>query len=153
MSVHCVHRPTERNEADGLRYTRDTRSQNADGMGMRKHVPGHHMAYPCGDRDWSLPVTTDRNYARFAALAGVRGEGLEPRGIPDDASETTKYLVELWGSDGHSHSWLPAEEAAEIFLATDHAQTPGEYKTKFPASYFLGVEGTAEHRLIFWFDN
>jgi hypothetical protein len=119
---------------------------------------GHHMAYPCGDRDWSLPVTTARNYARFAALAGVRGEGLEPRGVPDDASETTKYLVGLWGSDGHSHSWLPAEEAAEIFLATDHAQSPDEYKTKFPASYYLEVEdleveGTAEHRLIFWFDN
>jgi hypothetical protein len=114
---------------------------------------GHHMAYPCGDRDWSLPVTTERNYDRFAALAGVRGEGPEPRGIPEDASDTTKYLVDLWGSDGHSHSWLPAKKAAEIFLATDRTKTQEEFRAKFPKNYYLEIEGTAEHRLIFWFDN
>lgn len=59
-----------------------------------------------------------RNYNLFAILADVRngwgfagiktGEGFKPigdaRGVPEDASEGYKQLVNGWGVDGHSHS-------------------------------------------------
>lgn len=60
-----------------------------------------------------------RNYNLFAILADVRngrgfagiktGEGFnpisDPRGVPEDASEEYKQLVEQWDCDGHSHSY------------------------------------------------
>ena len=77
-----------------------------------------------GDESW---VSTDyhksfyngRNYNLFAILADVRngrgfagiktGEGFnpisDPRGVPEDASEGYKELVECWDGDGHSHSF------------------------------------------------
>lgn len=65
------------------------------------------------------PFYHGRNYNLFAILADVRngrgfagiktGEGFnpisEPRGVPDDASDEYKAMVESWGCDGHSHSY------------------------------------------------
>jgi len=66
----------------------------------------------------------DRNYNLFAILADVRngrgfagvktGEGFvpidQPRGTPEDASETYRQLVKSWDSDGHSHSYFTLRE-------------------------------------------
>lgn len=113
-----------------------------------------HIQYAKEERDWSMPAARSRNYMRFAALAGVRGEGPPPRGLPDDLSETARFLVEDYGVDGHSHSWLPLDEACKIFAAT---QLPplSDHFAVYPASYFFEVESNslADHRLIFWFDN
>jgi len=63
--------------------------------------------------------SSDRCYNSFAILADVRngrgfagiktGEGFNPisapRGIPKDASDEYKEIVEQWGVDGHSHSY------------------------------------------------
>jgi hypothetical protein len=99
-----------------------------------------------------------RNYERFAALAGVRGAGPAPRGVPEDASETTAFLVEDYGADGHSHSWLPLAEAAEVFARTEYWPddlAEDAWPRRYPASLFFDVDedSAAEHRLIFWFDN
>lgn len=65
-----------------------------------------------------------RNYDLFAILADVRngrgfagcdtGDGfkpiVDPRGVPEDASEVYKKMVEEWGIDGHSHSWVTLDE-------------------------------------------
>jgi hypothetical protein len=66
----------------------------------------------------------DRNYELFTKLAGVRNyyerEGkrivpfAKPRGIPKDATELTKCDYKRWGSDGHSHSFITAEEIAKL---------------------------------------
>lgn len=97
----------------------------------------------------------DRNYRRFAALAGVRGDGPPPRGLPDDISDSTRLLVDDCGNDFHSHSWLPIKEAAQIFLETDYE--PSDYDRKYPeGSYFCFDKdeyNEAEVRLIFCFDN
>lgn len=108
------------------------------------------------DKGWCSPAATSRNYERFSALAGVRGEGQKARGLPADISETAAYLVRDWGVDGHSHSWLPLVEAAEIFLATEWPSRPepNSYASKAPCSYYFGAEGELEnYRLVFWFDN
>lgn len=108
------------------------------------------------DRNFAVPVAQDRNYKRFAALAGVRGPGPTPRGLPLDASETTNFLSDEYGEDGHSHSWLPLKEAVEVFVETEYwRETDDVYAKKYPSSFFFGVEEetTDEYRLVFWFDN
>lgn len=120
---------------------------------------GHHRAWTQnkGDMDWSSPAATTRNYARFARLAGVRGDGPNPLGVPDDASELTKYLVHEWGGDGHSHSWIDLKEACVIWAETRNGGREDDHPEKCPASYFFEVDGDPEeyedYRLVFWFDN
>ena len=53
------------------------------------------------------------------ALAGVRGDGPAPLGLPEDASETTHALSKSWDSDGHSCSWLPLADAVKIWRETE----------------------------------
>lgn len=67
---------------------------------------------------------SSRNYDWFAILADVRngygvagistGSGFdviaEPRGVPEDASDGWKEMVEDWGRDMHSHSYLTIED-------------------------------------------
>jgi hypothetical protein len=111
----------------------------------------------------SMPVAKDRNYKRFAALAGVRGAGPEPKGVPADVSDTTRYLINEWRGDGHSHSWLSLDEATRIFLDTQWAP-PGHELPSFilehPDSHFFNVdcshgsgETVGDYRIVFWFDN
>lgn len=121
---------------------------------------GHHRAKWAlkeNEYDWSSSVARSRNYRRFAALAGVRGYGPSPKGLPNDASDTSLCLSNEWGCDGHSHSWLMIKEAYEIWK-----QTEGDldsFADKHPISYFFGVdvsEGSnnkSEYRIVFWFDN
>lgn len=104
-------------------------------------------------------VARERNYDRFAALAGVRGDGPEPKGLPIDLSDTTAMLADDWAGAGHSHSWLPLKEAAAIMAATqwvsaeDRAQGRDFYK-KYPESHYFDVDGDASnYRFVFWFDN
>lgn len=111
-----------------------------------------------GEYDWSSPVARSRNYHRFAALAGVRGDGPQPLGIPPDASDTTLYLIEDYGCDCHSHSWLPMKEAAKVWKQTQNNMD--DYGSKYPESYFFGIdtsEGSRyksdDYRIVFWFDN
>ncbi len=107
---------------------------------------------------YSSPVTTSRNYARFAKLAGVRGPGPDPRGLPEDVSDTGRLLSDVWGADGHSHSWVDLKTASEIFLQT-HSGEENEWITKYPESYFFNYELSREFpldthaRFVFWFDN
>jgi hypothetical protein len=79
------------------------------------------------DDDW-LSVEDEiydgRNYKLFSILANVRnGYGFAgcdtgdtlvpismPKGVPDDGSSEYKMLVEQWGCDGHSHSYLTLQE-------------------------------------------
>lgn len=67
---------------------------------------------------YSCP-NVDRNYDLFARMAGVRGDIdpiSEPRGIPKDATFLTKFACNHRGIDGHSHSWLNAEEIFILYF-------------------------------------
>lgn len=98
-----------------------------------------------------------RNYRRFNQLASVRGyfgepKGLDPKGIPNDASKATLFWIDSW--DGHSHSFLSFNEAFKIFKETSgDAENYCEYD-------FCGLEtieiediNVDEIRLVFWFDS
>ncbi len=113
-----------------------------------------------GELAWSCPAAVRRNYRRFAALAGVRGDGPEPRGIPHDASDYARMEIRRWGRDGHSHSWLPLAEALPIFVETERWPDAGhgvEYARRYPAYFFFDVNEVdpdlGDHRIVFWFDN
>jgi hypothetical protein len=120
---------------------------------------GHHKQWvKQGEYDYSAPVVTGRNYARFAALAGVRGDGPAARGLPDDLSQTARFLADHYGIDGHSHSWMPLEEAASIYLATDFPEPdPESYKASYPIGHYFNTEtddaNVSDFRIVFWFDN
>lgn len=97
-----------------------------------------------------------RNYSRFAALAGVRGDGPEPKGVPDDVSETTRYWINNWGDDGHSHSWIPISDAAKVFSETAYTNPHNASEVQcYSASYFFDLYGEdlQDYRLVYWFDN
>lgn len=102
----------------------------------------------------------DRNYKRFALLAGVRDCHKEsvatPKGIPNDVSDSARYDIDQWGADGHSHSYMPLADAAKIFLETD--PTPSNHEKKYPLDAFFDFEeeddlNISNVRLVFWFDN
>lgn len=91
-----------------------------------------------------------RNYDLFSILADVRngfgfagcvtGEGFNPicspRGVPEDASDPYKGVVERWDSDGHSHSWLTVAE----LLAYDWDQITTKQGVVSPAQYVIWRE-------------
>lgn len=122
-----------------------------------------------------------RNYAFFAKIANVRNyfEGLikpisEPKGMPVDATELTRLHSEKYGTDGHSHSWLSANEISELHKWIRDKETPEEWFGSDPwqwehnnLPYFMGnhlsgfvdyPEDWAEYgiedvRYVFFFDN
>ncbi len=114
-----------------------------------------------GDR-WVMVTRLDyrqigvaRNYERFTALAGVRGEGPEPRGLPDDISDGVKLYRDEWSGDGHSDSWHTIKDAAQLFLETEYAKIT-DYMSAYPEGYYFDIEleiYPGEYRVVFWFDN
>ncbi len=111
-----------------------------------------------------------RRYELFAKLADVRNSfGIEPvsqpKGLPADATLVTKLCDEYQNADHHSHSWLSAEEIAEV---------ESWWKERYEFRDFIELEwgclfgntlgGLCEYpkdypdwlqdvRVVFWFDN
>lgn len=128
---------------------------------VEKQVDGEWIAFNTMnfsnsvDGTFNFPAARERNYKRFAAIAGVRGDGPKPKGLPEDISDTTKHLVDYWGPDGHSHTWLSLQEAVNIFLETETAELES-LAIEYPESFYFDVfddEEPGEYRLIIWFDN
>ena len=122
-----------------------------------------------------------RSYALFAKMADVRNwskSGIvpisEPKGLPEDATELTKLHSEKYGIDGHSHSWLSANEISELHKFIRDQKNPKEWfgedswqfeHNNFP--YFMGNHmsgfvdypedwkdaGIEDVRYVFFFDN
>ena len=108
-----------------------------------------------------------RDYELFERMAGVRGDVanaiVAPRGLPDDATALTRFDSERWGSDGHSHSWLSAQELYEL-AAWDKKRGYSDFKRSWDQWLFGGNysdfikypkdrRGVEDVRFVFWFDN
>ena len=125
---------------------------------------------------WHAPRPQERHYALFAKLAGVRGEGPEPRGYPEDVSDLA--LMRLGriddDTDLHSHSWVTAREWVQACLSVeddpeklflDPNAKDNDPRVKDPYKHYLDIEiDTWEHdgqpvdspdnyRIVFAFDN
>lgn len=102
-----------------------------------------------------------RDYAFFANLAGVRGDGPEPNGPPEDASETTQALIEYWDGDGHSLGHCPLYDFAAAKLRAAESRIISEAVLNTlegvnPVFKMLNIESYIDinnYRVCFWFDN
>lgn len=115
---------------------------------------------------WGHP-SIHRWYTLFGKMAGVRDESVvpiaEPRGLPKDATTITLFDSKNWGRDGHSHSWLSADEIENQLYPWFEDNMHG--MDRYPETFFgylcgngwdrenmlaLGLE---DFRFVFWFDN
>ena len=127
----------------------------------------HHYATP----------RISQNYKLFAKMAGVRNyDNIEPitqpRGLPLDVTFITQFDSEqVWGVDGHNHSWLTSQEVADIFKFEKIIQTHGKRSRRISWDYeetgYLFGNGyddfhtyredypkrLNDFRWVFWFDN
>ena len=98
-----------------------------------------------------------RNYDIFAVLADVRNRGgivpiSEPRGVPHDASDVARDMIDYQGLDAHSHSFVTLGE----LLRYDWQPAPLD---RFGPSWFgflrliAGYGGPDDVRLVFCFDS
>ena len=124
-----------------------------------------HYSHPCIRRDYDL----------FCFLAGVHRAGRditpisEPRGLPVDATDTTRLDSDVWGDDGHSRSWINAYEIVQVaaFGAAKSGESWWESDTfgflfgdmwsgftKYPGQNTrMQRAGVEDIRFVFWFDN
>jgi len=113
---------------------------------------------------YAWPAAKNRNYELFSKLAGVRGPGPEPRGLPDDVSYLALAELEVWGEDAHSQSWglltevLPIfkeELVGELVLARFKDRTLSD-QAFAEAIFEVPIdhdEDLHNYRLVYWFDN
>jgi hypothetical protein len=98
-----------------------------------------------------------RWYGFFAELGMPhRGESdtAEPlRGVPDDPSETARAILDYWSGDGHSHSWLTADQFIAAYKrAVEKYKTGTDRSQEMFGPYPLYTEED-DYRVIFFFDN
>jgi hypothetical protein len=122
------------------------------------------------DAFWHL---RSRNYELFAALAGVRGDGPEPKDLPQDVSEYVMTEYAGYGMDAHSASWYSADEFVRIYDSVgvevdedkplspyvairmeDGAEAAVANFLHDKASVHVDEEDSVDlYRFVFWFDN
>lgn len=97
-----------------------------------------------------------RNYNFFAAIAGVRGSGPDPKGLPTNISQTTQELTQEWGMDGHSHSHMPLEQFLEEFVRNNTGQLQKYVRDKLAGEnqnivrmFFPNFEPEHEYRVCY----
>lgn len=102
--------------------------------------------------EWVLvdDLGVHRNYELFADMAGVRGNGPEPRGLPEDVSKGAQWRSEQWGADGHSHSWLYALEFLALIKRTKEY---GRYIEEYKEEMLQEMADRIKTRVVFFFDN
>ncbi len=104
-----------------------------------------------------------RDYEFFARLAGVRGDGPAPNGVPSDASALTQRCISRWGDNGHSHVHMTLREFVKRKIISDDSLAEAA-KSKLqggdPIAEFLGkciddddITLDDNTRVIAWFDN
>lgn len=106
---------------------------------------------------YNKPFYSGRNYYLFNILAGVRSYGetelmiTEPKGVPDDASEAYKYMVEQWDGDAHSHSYFLLDELLKCDWSKYDEQNVDYFYHKLLELKNIG--DPSEIRIVFFFDN
>jgi len=146
---------------------------SGDDMGCDIHAFLEVRSRKSGDWLYYGEVDIGRYYELFERMAGVRGSVsnamVQPRGLPVDLSPMTGLLREHWGGDGHSDSWLTAEEMAQLdkwyqvrgkasksLFVRDHAENLYLFGNDITSWWLYPSERPREIidiRLVFWFDN
>ena len=137
-------------------------------MGCNIHGYLEVMEYPDTEHAWktTYEILYDRSYSFYAAIADVRNySDIEPistpRGLPEDLSRETKHQADADGGDGHSHSYLYANELREydwFQIIPDGRMLIDAINTTHRAllllmSFFSHKYSDDRVRMVFWFDN
>jgi len=155
-------------------FTREADTMEAP----RGHVPQWVGVYSTGHTPnmarnpddmyrWRSVWCDERDYDFFAAIAGVRGEGPEPNGIPEDASALARIYIDQYGADGHSHGHMPLIDfvrakmrvRADVVTAaevTHKLTSKSDVITREPLEFALADLSTYQDdsvRVVFFFDN
>lgn len=99
-----------------------------------------HRPYPA-DKASPLGLLKDRDYDFFGKLAGVRRDGPDPLGLPQDASAMTRmYLSD--DVDLHSHTYMTLHEFVlrKVAFNTDAAHGATRLTGVDPVKDYLGRE-------------
>ena len=107
------------------------------------------------------PHAKDRDYDFFSKLAGVRGEGPEPKGIPGLCSDLTLECLGNWKDDAHSITYMMVNEFVSIWMKQrGDIETVVEDNKYVLLDKCLDLGPIAEepnhetkYRIIIWFDN
>ena len=115
---------------------------------------------------WRVSLYNERSYFLFGLLAGVRNYEVEPisqpRGIPDDVSESIKECYNKWGNDAHTPSWYTLYELKKAQNTLDEQvlqELIDAIELRYIQSENYGYKKTLTEdeekriRLVFWFDN
>ena len=139
------------------------------------HLDGLDGVQPSGSVSYAWYRLNRRNYQFFGALASVRGDGEEPRGLPIDVSDLVEEESHGWAMDGHSHSWMYADEFISIYnkvwLEPNEDEPLDQYSRRLltdgkdeavleflrtmcnPLVINLEQDNADDYRFVFWFDN
>lgn len=119
---------------------------------------------------WSTPVIWS-NFELFARMTSMRDyEGdvepiAESRGLPLDMTTLTAMDVSRIGENGHSHSWLTADEMYKVRDWAYYKWPDSRYAYYYLFGFVFGgdpwdvgdtyfiPEEVTDARFIFWFDN
>lgn len=104
-----------------------------------------------------------RNYILFGALAGVREYNMEiisdfAKGLPVDVSTEVCGILDSWGIDGHSHSYLTVKELidSKYYKMSEKELNDigmGSFFFKSVVDTLLNMGDPEDVRIVFWFDN
>lgn len=95
----------------------------------------HQVIEEDGYEHVSQVTSSGRNYTLFGALAGVRSEGPDAKGFPEDVSDIIKKASDLYDSDGHSHSYSSLEEFKEALKECEITLDPAAEPIAFSDNY------------------
>lgn len=123
-------------------------------MGCNSHITVEvkDTDYPSlGWQCWAEHVMESRCYDLYAAMAGVRGFGPEPKGMPLDRSLVSKCFHDEHSE--HSITWLTPKEYAEAYNAAGMVVSK-EWEAILKCLFVLEeVFGEGNVRMIIGFDN
>lgn len=105
-----------------------------------------------------------RDYEFFARLAGVRGDGPEPNGVPPDVSALTQRCVSRWGGAGYSHGHMTLREFVKRKIISDVTianAANSKLQGGDPIAEYLGdcvdesndITLDDNTRVVYWFDS
>ena len=104
-----------------------------------------------------------RNYALFADMAGVRGNGPDPKGIPEGVSPIVARVIKSWSGDGHSFSYMSLGELKKLMKKHGYdvknnkmftsCQQLSKELSQIDKILLDGPKSIVEFRVIFFFDS
>ena len=104
-----------------------------------------------------------RDYGLFADLAGVRGNGPNPKGVPKSVTPIVERAINQWDGDGHSHSFMSLGELKKLMIKHGYdiksnkmftsCQAISKELSQIDKILLNGPKSIVEHRVVFFFDN